>query len=438
MAATAVAELNKLSLADLTDKFDEAKNKATELAALENRDVEQDADLADILDEADILCELIAGKKKSEVKNRLDSLNRFDVPKPRKAGAAGGRESANQFGSFGERLNAVAKARITGNIDPRLFNALGANEGTPSDGGFFVGTDNETELMSKVYGDSLILSSVQRTPISAGSNMLKLKLLKENSRADGSRQGGVQAYWEGESDSTTATRRLYDEFELTLRKLMAVSYATSELLEDFAALESEIDAGFREEMTFKLENAIINGDGVGKPKGILSSAAKIAVSAETGQTSLDPLNYANICNMWARLHPRSQMSAIWLVDQTLIPALFQMGLANGTAGTPVYLPPTGASGTPYGTLFGRPVVHCEHTQAKNTEGDIILWDPKSYRVIEKGGVKQASSLHVAFLTDEMAYRWTYRVNGAPKWYSALTPKNSGDTLSTIVTLATRT
>lgn len=436
MAATAT-ELNKLSLADLTDKFDEAKNKAKELAALESRDVDQDAELTDILDEADSIRDIIASKKKSETKNRLDGLDRFDVPKPRKAGGNGG--ASNQFGSFGERLNAVYRARATGSIDPRLLvNALGANESTPSDGGFFIGTDSETELMSKVYGESIILNSVQRTPISAGSNMLKLKLLKENSRADGSRQGSVQAYWEGESDSTTATRRLYEEFELTLRKLMAVSYATSELLEDFAALEAETDAGFREEMTFKLENSIINGDGVGKPKGILASQAKITVAADTGQTSLDPLTYGNICNMWARLHPRSQMSAIWLVDQTLIPALFQMGLANGTAGTPVYLPPTGASGTPYGTLFGRPVVHCEHTQAKNTEGDIILWDPKSYRIIEKGGIKQASSLHVAFLTDEMAYRWTYRVNGAPKWYSALTPKNGGDTLSTIVTLATRT
>lgn len=437
MAATATAELNKLSLADLTDKFDEAKNKATELAALETRDVEQDAELTDILDEADAIREVIAGKKKSEVKNRLDGLNRFDVPKPRKAGGAGS-DSSNRFSCLGERLSMVAKARITGSIDPRLFNALGANEATPSDGGFLVGTDSETELMSKVYGDSMILSAVQRTPISANSNMLKLRLLKENSRADGSRQGGVQAYWEDEADSTTASRQKYEQLELTLRKLMAVSYATSELLEDYAALESEMDAGFREEMTFKLENAIINGDGAAKPKGILASPAKITVSAESGQTSSTPLMYENICNMWARFHPRSQMSGVWLVDQTLIPALFQLSLAGGTASTPVYLPPTGAAGAPYGTLFGRPVIHCEHTQAKNTEGDIILWDPKSYRVIEKGGVKAASSLHVAFLTDEMAYRWTYRVNGAPKWYSALTPKNGGDTLSTIVTLATRT
>ena len=57
---------------------------------------------------------------------------------------------------------------------------------------------------------------------------------------------------------------------------------------------------------------------------------------------------------------------------------------------------------------------------------------------QKGGIKSARSLEVAFLTDETAFRWTYRINGAPKWRSPLTPKNGGGTLSTIVTLTTRT
>lgn len=437
MAATATSqEFNKLSLDELTAKIGEVKERCNHLAELSNRNPEEESELIDKLDEFDQMTEVVNAKKGDELKRRLERVKSYDGPKPRKVN--GGNDRVEAFSCFGERLHAIANFRTTGVMDHRLRNALGANEGTPSDGGFLVGTDSEIELMSKVYGESIILNSVQRTTISGNSNGLKLKLLKENSRADGSRQGGVQAYWEGEAGSVTASQREYEEFELYLKKLMAVSYASSELLEDYTALESETNTGFQEEMTFKLENSIINGDGIGKPKGIINSAAKITVSAEVGQTTANPLLYENICNMWARLHPRSQMSAIWLVDQTLIPHLFTMGLMNGTAGTPVYLPPGGASSAPYGTIFGRPVAHTEHTQAANTEGDIILWDPKSYRVIEKGGIKQASSLHVAFLTDEMAYRWTYRVNGAPKWYSPLTPKNGGSTLSTIVTLATRT
>lgn len=435
MSAVADLDIKKLPENELADKLAELKAQAQELHDLPERDAEQDAELIDALDKADQIQDRITAKQKADIAARMKRLGEFDPVAKRKSGSSGGTIAKM---SFGERMSLIARGKLTGTYDQRLFNALGANEATPSDGGFLVGSDAEMDLMSKVYGDSIILSSVQRTPISSASNSLKLKLLKETSRADGSRQGGVQAYWEGEGTSTTATNREYEEIELFLKKLMAVSYASSELLDDFSALESELSAGYSEEITFKLENGIINGDGVNKPLGILNSPAKIAVSLETGQTTTDPLNYENICKMWARLHPRSQMSAIWLVDQTLIPYLFTMGLANGTAGTPVYLPPGGASASPYGTLFGRPVVHTEHTQAANTEGDIILWDPKSYRLIEKGGIKGASSMHVAFLTDEMAYRWTYRVNGAPKWRSALTPKNSGSTLSTIVTLTTRT
>ncbi len=437
MPALSEAEVKKLSATDLVDKLEEIKARVKELGELSERDPEQDAELVDQLDSAELIQDRIESSRKAELDRRLKKISDFDPVNRRKVGGSAP-VKPEAFSCLGERLSMIAKGRMSGNYDQRLFNALGSNETTPSEGGFLVGSDSETDLMSKVYGDSIILSSVQRTPISSASNMLKLRLLKENSRADGSRAGGVQAYWDGEAASVTATKPIFEEVELTLRKLMATSYATSELLEDFSALEAETSSEFNEEMTFKLENAIVNGDGSGKPLGILNSPAKVTAALEVGQTAADPLNYDNICKMWSRLHPRSQQSAIWLVDQTLIPYLFTMGLTNGTAGTPVYLPPGGASGSPYGTIFGRPVAHTEHTQAANTEGDIVLWDPKSYRVIEKGGVKFASSMHVAFLTDEMAYRWTYRANGAPKWRSPLTPKNSGATLSTIVTLTTRT
>jgi HK97 family phage major capsid protein len=435
MATATATELAKLSAKDLVAKLeDEIKPRLAELKALESRDAAQDADLIDCLDEAEMVQSAIRARSEQEIQARLDKVSKFDAPKPRKAGGSG---APGTFACLGERLQAVSKF-AHGHIDPRLFrNALGANEATPSDGGFMVGSDDENDLMSKVYG-SPILSRVPRTPISSASNALNLRLLKETSRADGSRQGGVQAYWQSESESITASTRQYEKFQLMLEDLYALSYATNQLLEDAPALQAEMSNGFVEEMTFKIEDAVINGDGVGKPLGIINSPAAISVAVETGQTLTNALVYENVVKMYARLHPRSQMSAIWLIDQTLIPDLMFLSIPVGTGGAPVYVPSNGAADAPFGTLLGRPVIFTEYTQKRGTVGDIILWDPNSYRLIEKGGFNAAESMHVAFLTNEMAFRWTARVNGAPKWSAALTPKNTGSTLSTIVTLAVRT
>lgn len=374
--------------------------------------------------------------------HRSDFLNRargdMNKPLPRKAGENGSGRKPGQWSCMGERLSVLALSKLGVKDDPRLANAaLGLNENVSTEGGIFVDEDTENDFSTKSYGSD-ILSRCSRTQLSGNSNRLTTRRFTENSRADGSRAGGVQAYWEAEAQATTATNPTFEPYSLDLLKVMAVTYVSEELLSDATALQTEVGSAFLPELLFKVENAIINGSGANQPLGILSSPAKVSVSAETGQTSSEPLLYENICKMYARMHPASLRTAVWLVDQTLIPHLFTLGLVNGTAGTPVYLPPNGAADAPYGTIFGRPVLFTEHTQAANTEGDIVFWDPMQYRVIEKGGVKQAASMHVQFLTDQMAFRWTYRVNGAPKWPSALTPKNSGDTLSNIITLATRT
>jgi hypothetical protein len=46
-------------------------------------------------------------------------------------------------------------------------------------------------------------------------------------------------------------------------------------------------------------------------------------------------------------------------------------------------------------------------------------------------------MHVAFLTDEMTFRITYRVDGEPIWNAPLTPYKGANTLSPFVTLQSR-
>jgi HK97 family phage major capsid protein len=142
--------------------------------------------------------------------------------------------------------------------------------------------------------------------------------------------------------------------------------------------------------------------------------------------------------MWGRLYAGSKKNAVWLINTDCLSQLFTMGITLGVGGAPVYLPPGGASGSPYGSLFGRPVVEIEQASTLGTVGDISLVDLSEYILIEKGGIQNASSIHIAFTTDETAFRFVYRVDGQPLWNNTLTPENgTSNTVSPFVMLATR-
>jgi HK97 family phage major capsid protein len=343
------------------------------------------------------------------------------------------------FESLGEQLMAVKNFAVTSGMkaDARLKAPTGLSEGQPSEGGFLVQTDFATTLLEKVYADSSVVSRVTRMPISSNSNAIKIPAVSESSRADGSRFGGIRAYWLKEAGTKTPSHPAFSQVALELKKLIGLCYATDELLQDAPALESWIKMAFAKEFDFKITDAILNGDGAGKPLGIENSPCVVQVSAETGQPA-DTILFENIVKMWARLYAPCRTNAVWLISQDVEPQLYSMSLAIGTAGVPVYMPAGGISGAPYGTLMGRPVLPIEQCDNVGDVGDIVLADLSQYIMIDKGGIQGASSIHVNFVNDETVFRFVYRVDGQPWWKSALTPFNGGDTLSPFINLAART
>lgn len=339
-----------------------------------------------------------------------------------------------RFASFGEQLLAAYRAAAPGGkVDERLSTraASGLNETTPSDGGFLVQQDFVTELLKRTYETGILASKVKKIPISTNANGLKINAVDEESRADGSRWGGVQTFWEGEADELTASKPKFRQLELSLKKLTGLCYATDELLQDAAALEAVIRQAFAEEFGFKIDDAILSGTGEGEPLGILKSGAVVKVEKEKEQT--DIITVENLIKMWNRLWSRSRANAVWYINQELEPYLYTLKIGD----KPVYIPAGGLSEKPYGTLFGRPVVPLEQCSAAGEEGDIILADIGQYLLIDKGGVKAASSIHVRFLYDENVFRFIYRVDGKPIWSKPLTPYKGSATVSPFVTLAKR-
>lgn len=350
------------------------------------------------------------------------------------------KKAAMPWPTLGEFLKQVyVAAAHPYKIDDRLKAQkaiLGASEGVPSDGGWLVQQGMSDQLFMLEHAPSELTRRVRRFPVGANNNGLKINAIDETSRVTGSRWGGVNAYWAAEGDTASATKPKFRQIELELNKLMAFFYATDEMLEDTNQLEAVANQAVREELDWLVENAIVRGTGAGQPEGILNSGALVTVAKESGQGAAT-IVFENIIKMWSRRWARSTQNLIWLINQDVEPQLYSMSLAIGTGGVPVYLPPGGLSTSGYGTLMGRPVIPVEQASTLGTVGDIMLVDPTQYLAIDKGGVKQAASMHVAFLTDQMCYRWTYRVDGKSGWRSALTPANGTKTQSPFIVLATR-
>ena len=112
-------------------------------AITESRDLtETEIELKnDILDRVEELGKMVATLERQE--RIADAMSKPNEPltKPRPQKTEGvevgiNRASKEKFGSFGQQLAAVMRAsKPGGHVDPRLFNAFGANESVPSEGG---------------------------------------------------------------------------------------------------------------------------------------------------------------------------------------------------------------------------------------------------------------------------------------------------------------
>ncbi len=366
-----------------------------------------------------------------------------DILKRYQPGAAGQRGPFNSFGHFLMAVRSCAGGNwhnheIMKSWIGTMRKALptGLNETVGADGGYLVPPEFAQQLLMRTYENDLLSRTVM-FPLTS-SNNIKIPAINETSRADGSRFGGVQAFWRSEAGSGTETKPGLMQISLTVDSLTLLIRATQELLDDAStvALETYMNLVAPQELSFKIGDAIVNGDGVTKPVGLLKSPSKVAQAAEAGQPPTS-IVAKNILNMWSRLHVSCRANAVWLVDQSIEPMLATMTIGTAGAQLVVYQPPGALSAAPYATLLGKPVIVTEFGQQLGTEGDIILTDLSTYLTATKGGLQSASSIHVYFESNELVYRFIHRLDGKSWWNNSLSPKSGGPSQTNIVTLSSR-
>ncbi len=229
---------------------------------------------------------------------------------------------------------------------------------------------------------------------------------------------GIISSWIGDEGNVHTPRK--PELSMAahkLKPLVVLVPASKELVDDSAAFNAWAPMAMQRAITWKLNDAIVNGTGAGVPLGILKSSAVIEVAKEGSQTATT-INDANINKMIARsLEP---MKATWIANPGAYGQIVTLaGFDSATR-----------------TLAGQPVILTDACAGLGTVGDLVLACLNGYRVVSKA-LRLVDSAHMSFDQDLHMFRVVLQVDGQPILPGPVTPPNSATTRSHFVTLATR-
>jgi HK97 family phage major capsid protein len=286
--------------------------------------------------------------------------------------------------------------------------ALNTSVGTQ--GGYLVPTEFTDKLLQTASEKSVVRPRATLIPMA--SRAVQVPCLDSTTvpaSSDSAFLGGIVARWTEESVTFNETEPIFRQVELVAHELSGYSRVSNSLLEDSAiGLEQLLITLFGRAIAWHEDHAFLRGDGVGKPLGILNSNALISVA----RSAASAFALEDAATMLARLMPGwAPSSTVWAMHPTVAGELFQM------------------------VLFGITVVITEKLPALNTLGDVLLLDLHHYLIGDRREVEIAFSEHVAFTSNQGAWRFVARVDGQPWLRSPITLNDGSSTLSPFVGLA---
>lgn len=342
-------------------------------------------------------------------------------------------DPAGTFENLGEFAMAVHASSGQGaQMDARLqamYNAAPSNfhqeSGTTE--GFMVPAQFRDQIWELVFEEEGLINLVDLEPTSGNA----VRVIKDESTPWGST--GVQANWRVEGTQMNASKLSTKSTNLDLNQIFAFVLATEELLEDAPRLNDRLTRKSAQAINYKVDEAIVDGDGTGKPLGWLKSNALVSVAKEGSQLA-DTVVTGNVAKMFSRMLPSGIGRAVWLINSDVLPQIMTMVIGD----RPIWTPPNGFIDSPAGLLLGRPLRLSEHAKTVGDKGDIQFVDPLGYYAARKAaGVQFAQSMHLFFDYNMQAFRWIFRIAGQPYLSAPVTPPNSALTKSHFVTLDER-
>lgn len=325
------------------------------------------------------------------------------------------------FDRPGEMVAAVKRAFSGADPDPRLkmmnLTTYGA-ESLAGDGGFAVGSETR-EMYDPVLGTTSLLGRFK--PLVCSTNTLIIA----TDEASEWGSTGIVATQTAEAATITESKPAIKQVTVTLYKHAALVHISEELSEDSPAFNDYIWRRIVAKMKGLTEGALLRGDGVGEPLGLLNGPAVIAVAKEGSQTAAT-VNATNVAKMLGRLLPGSFSNALWIAHPTVLPQI-------GALGPGVY---DGAGSGPHGAIYGRPLYVSEYMNPLGQQGDIMLVDPAGYIYAVWSPTNQ-TSIDFLFANMMKSFRASLRFGGVPILSAPVTARTGNNTLGHAVVLAVR-
>jgi len=345
---------------------------------------------------------------------------------PRAMGAAIDKEFGNSSDFFSliwhnRSRDASAQAKLH-----RVRNAFSST--VPSEGGFLIPEQLRSELLRVSLETAIVRPRARVIPMET----LRVPFPAIDSTSNvSSVYGGIVGYWTEEGAALTASQASFGRIVLDAKKLTAYTEVPNELISDsITSFQAFIDEIFPEALGFYEDDAFINGSGVGMPLGFRNGSAVITVTENTANL----IKFEDVVAMYSRMLPGSLSRAVWIASIDTFPQLAAMVVPGGAAPNAVWLSNGQVIDSPPMTIFGRPVFFTEKVPKLGTTGALSFVDFGFYLIGDRQVMSAMSSPHFKFQNDQTAYRIIERVDGRPWLNSAITPKNTGPTLSPFVTL----
>lgn len=231
-----------------------------------------------------------------------------------------------------------------------------------SDVGAVIPSTVLNRIVEKLEASGMILPLVTRTAVKGGIT-IPTSTIKP------------VATWVAEGAGSTKQKKTTGSITFNYHKLrcaVAVTLETETMA--LSAFESVLINNVVEAMTIALEQAIVNGDGSGKPKGILTETPNDGQALDVAK-----LDYKALVSAEAALPLEYENGAAYLMTKKTFMGYVGMTDADGQ---PIARVNYGINGKPERTLLGRQVILCNYIPSFDTaqKGNVFacLFNFKDY------------------------------------------------------------